>query len=805
ITGIYYINGAAVVTRSGNYVTVRREDGGVGIYFGGDGDAANYYDNDNHWFRTHASAQFAKLTTNGLYLSDIDASNSAPVRILSSQGDYNHVRRQDEDVGIYLGGDVDPGTYYDNDTHHFRAVNTATYFARINSSGINAMVGGFLVNGTEAISSTRALSVTSVSASSSITGDGVHSTNTSVGFSSTGLGSDTWAFYGLTSGQSNHSGIWFSANDAELLLRGAGSSAIHTRIGKTVTPYINNKNIHLAGDPIDTGNIAADGTITSTGSITSSAMTNTLGSAVASTNLQTILNGVASKANRIHFRESGTERWLLGQGAASETSAFELYNSIGVIVLSVNRTTSLTTLAAGLAVTGAVTISTNLTLNGELYGNASQNQFVGINDSSPYDSAWGTASRGLAIASTSYSVIHLKTTGAGAARFSSGVGDGRYWMAYDDISGRHNIVVGDDGNTNIRQNAISWQQGDFTPLVGSKTDDVLHVNGGIQLTGNDDAIVFGRGTSSFFKDEEIGFGWGGGWYQTEGTWLRVRNAKNIYNAATTNPWESYYQYNTSGNSSGVRINNMCVGGIAQYGDADLCSNIYWNGSAWAKFDTGVKGSLLRLTAGYALIYCDTGTASTASLAERFRVANDGALYQSGSEFLDASRALNVAGGTFSASVNIIGGGTYVGNWGYSTLVLEDTAGYPGINYRNGNKNWLVRMSGVSAHEIQWAYSSDASSAGVGTYTHHMSLHTNGTLEVGGQVQAHSVESSGNVTAYSDRRHKTDLKRIENALFKVKSLTGYTYERTDIDTARQTGLIAQDVREVLPEAVSENTA
>ena len=109
------------------------------------------------------------------------------------------------------------------------------------------MVGGFLVNGTEAISSTRALSVTSVSASSSITGVGVHSTHTTTGFTATGLGASTWAIYGLTSGQENHSGIWFSNNDGELLLRGAGSSAIHTRIGKTVTPYINNKNIHLAG------------------------------------------------------------------------------------------------------------------------------------------------------------------------------------------------------------------------------------------------------------------------------------------------------------------------------------------------------------------------------------------------------------------------------------------------------------------------------------------------------------------------------------------------------------------------------
>ncbi|QNJ55185.1 long tail fiber distal subunit [Vibrio phage vB_ValM_R11Z] len=61
---------------------------------------------------------------------------------------------------------------------------------------------------------------------------------------------------------------------------------------------------------------------------------------------------------------------------------------------------------------------------------------------------------------------------------------------------------------------------------------------------------------------------------------------------------------------------------------------------------------------------------------------------------------------------------------------------------------------------------------------------------------------GNITAYSDIRIKTDIKRIVNPLEKIDSLNGYTYERTDIDGPRQTGVIAQEVIEVLPEAVVE---
>jgi hypothetical protein len=62
---------------------------------------------------------------------------------------------------------------------------------------------------------------------------------------------------------------------------------------------------------------------------------------------------------------------------------------------------------------------------------------------------------------------------------------------------------------------------------------------------------------------------------------------------------------------------------------------------------------------------------------------------------------------------------------------------------------------------------------------------------------------GNITAYSDSRLKKNIRQIDHALKKVNQLTGYTFERTDIDNARQTGVIAQEVLQVLPEAVSEN--
>lgn len=65
----------------------------------------------------------------------------------------------------------------------------------------------------------------------------------------------------------------------------------------------------------------------------------------------------------------------------------------------------------------------------------------------------------------------------------------------------------------------------------------------------------------------------------------------------------------------------------------------------------------------------------------------------------------------------------------------------------------------------------------------------------------NMTAAGNVTGMSDIRLKTNIHRIDNALGKVKQLGGYTYNRLDMN-CRQTGLIAQEVLGVLPEAVIE---
>lgn len=67
----------------------------------------------------------------------------------------------------------------------------------------------------------------------------------------------------------------------------------------------------------------------------------------------------------------------------------------------------------------------------------------------------------------------------------------------------------------------------------------------------------------------------------------------------------------------------------------------------------------------------------------------------------------------------------------------------------------------------------------------------------------SILASGDITAFSDIRLKDNITKIDNALDKVQNLTGVTFNYKDKNNSRHTGLIAQEVLEVLPEAVRNN--
>ena len=106
----------------------------------------------------------------------------------------------------------------------------------------------------------------------------------------------------------------------------------------------------------------------------------------------------------------------------------------------------------------------------------------------------------------------------------------------------------------------------------------------------------------------------------------------------------------------------------------------------------------------------------------------------------------------------------------------------------------------------------------GAYAINFGLSTANKMELGGWSAgaikhtwdfAGNYTAVGNITAYSDERVKTNIEKIPNALDKISKLNGYTFDRTDftpdaetgvMPNTRQTGVIAQEVLKVLPEAV-----
>jgi hypothetical protein len=66
----------------------------------------------------------------------------------------------------------------------------------------------------------------------------------------------------------------------------------------------------------------------------------------------------------------------------------------------------------------------------------------------------------------------------------------------------------------------------------------------------------------------------------------------------------------------------------------------------------------------------------------------------------------------------------------------------------------------------------------------------------------NIYLSGTLLSISDCNLKTNIKKIENPLKKIQSISGYTYTRTDTGNM-ETGLIAQEVLNILPEVISYN--
>ena len=113
------------------------------------------------------------------------------------------------------------------------------------------------------------------------------------------------------------------------------------------------------------------------------------------------------------------------------------------------------------------------------------------------------------------------------------------------------------------------------------------------------------------------------------------------------------------------------------------------------------------------------------------------------------------------------------------------------SYIDTSDNTSLRFGHESSHGRLTI--AENGNVGIATLTPSYTLDVNGTIR-------------GNNVSPSDIRFKTNISTIENPLDKISKLRGVTYEWSDPSrgVGEQIGLIAQEVEQVFPEAVSTDT-
>jgi hypothetical protein len=162
----------------------------------------------------------------------------------------------------------------------------------------------------------------------------------------------------------------------------------------------------------------------------------------------------------------------------------------------------------------------------------------------------------------------------------------------------------------------------------------------------------------------------------------------------------------------------------------------------------------------------------------------------GTSTLPAATRLSVVGG----AVQLSGGNS--AQAGIRIQEITGSASITGINNDNNSFNPIVfYASGTEAMRIN---TNDR--VGIGTQSPGYKLDVTGDIRATGDIIAFST---------SDSRLKTDLHQITNALEKVSALNGFEFSWNDAAkeiyperTARDVGVIAQEVQAVLPEVVTE---
>jgi len=138
------------------------------------------------------------------------------------------------------------------------------------------------------------------------------------------------------------------------------------------------------------------------------------------------------------------------------------------------------------------------------------------------------------------------------------------------------------------------------------------------------------------------------------------------------------------------------------------------------------------------------------------------------------------------------------NYGNGIIGVYSSTRYQGV-YSMGSA-YVLPADGTTTgnlYGMAWSYPSAGGAAG-NLDSHGMLVLINGGY---GSSMSYSIKASGNVTAYSDERLKTNWKPMpENFVSRLSEVRVGIYDRTDGEQLTQVGVSAQSLQVLLPEAI-----
>lgn len=147
--------------------------------------------------------------------------------------------------------------------------------------------------------------------------------------------------------------------------------------------------------------------------------------------------------------------------------------------------------------------------------------------------------------------------------------------------------------------------------------------------------------------------------------------------------------------------------------------------------------------------------------------------------LSVSSSITPAAGVIYADNDIIAGGNFI-SYGSQVQIFRPSAAEVRYTYQNNNRGVYTYLNAA-----EW-----------------------GLWDVNVGIKRFWTDASGNLTAAgnisgsSDERLKENINTIDNALSMVEAMRGVSYTRK-FDQSNQIGLVAQEVKEVLPQVVMED--